>query len=436
MRVHEILMVTTLLFGAGALAACDQDAKPKQEPAAAQSPAELARTIEIDRDSPPRKTTDGQVLPFEALGPVAIIDDDVIGAEEFNAKIDKLVRIAGANFPPQMAQVYKQQMLQRVVDEHLLQEEIERAKIVIKDEDIQKEYDSFVARFKNKEQFDMYFKRTGMSEEEMREDIRARLSQQELLDASEVSDAEVKKFYDENVDRFREEEEVKARHVLFKLPKDADDKAVKAAEKKAMKVIKEAKKEGADFGEIAKEYSEGPSAERGGDLGMFPRKRMIEAFSNAAFKLEPGEISEPVRTDFGVHVIKVEERKPEKIKPLDEVKEMIEQTLIATKLREGMTTKLTEIKNKRKIELLEDNIRLNVKVPAQPAIPGLGGPGGAHGAHGHPHGAGGAHPLPHGAGDGHDHAAEVKSDRPIIIPGTKPADLKPADIKPAVDVEK
>lgn len=397
MRVRDILMATAILFGAASITACD-DSKPTdtKEPAAAQSPDKLAETIKNNKADD--KTTQGDSkLPFEATGPVATIDGKEISAERFNAEVDKLMRLTGGNLPPQMAQFYKKQMLQRVVDENLLEEAVEAKKITVSDEEVQKEYDKFVARFPSKEQFEMYFKRSGMSEEELRSDLRKRMRHEKLLSDTSVSEADIKDFYDKNVERFTEEEQVKARHILFKVAKDADDKTVKAAEKKAKDVEKLAKKKDADFGELAKEYSEGPSAPRGGDLGMFPRKRMVKPFSDAAFELKPGQISGPVRTDFGYHIIKVEEKKDAQVKSLDEVKEMIELNLTSTKIREGMNKLLNELKSSRKIELKEDNIRVNVKAPAQPMIPGMGG----HGGHGHDHGANADHshdkPAPGGA---------------------------------------
>lgn len=385
MRVRDILMATAILFGAASITACD-DTKPtdKKEPAAAQSPDKLAETIKNNKEEAKEGDTK---LPFEATGPVAVIDGKEIPAERFNAEVDKLMRLTGGNLPPQMAQFYKKQMLQRVVDEYLLEEAVAAKKITVTDEDVQKEFDKFVARFPSKEQFEMYFKKSGMSEEELRGDLRKRMRHEKLLSDTSVSEADIKDFYDKNLERFTEEDQVKARHILFKVAKDADDKTVKAAEKKAKEIEKLAKKKDADFGELAKEHSEGPSAPRGGDLGMFPRKRMVKPFSDAAFELKPGEISGPVRTDFGYHIIKVEEKKDAKVKSLDEVKEMIELNLTSTKIREGMNKLLTELKSSRKIELKEDNIRVNIKAPAQPMIPGMGG----HGGHGHPHGGGADH---------------------------------------------
>ncbi len=415
MRVRDILMATAIIFGAASITACDNKAPTdKKEPAAAQSPdkpVETAeKTDEKKEDAKDAKTADAKKLPFEATGPVAIIDGKEIPAERFNSEVDKLMRLTGGNLPPQMAQFYKKQMLQRVVDEYLLEEAVTAKKITVTDEDVQKEYDKFVARFPSKEQFKMYFERSGMSEEELRADLRKRMRHERLLDDVSVSAADIQEFYDKNIDRFKEEEQVKARHILLKLDKTADDKTIKAAEKKAKEIEALAKKKDADFAALAKEYSEGPSAPRGGDLGLFPRKRMVKPFSDAAFELKAGEVSGPVRTDFGYHIIKVEEKKPASTKQLDEVKDMIEHNLANGKIREGMNKLLKELKDKHKIELKEDNIKLNVKAPKSPMIPGLGGHGHGHG--GAPDGHG------HGANDGHGHAA------PAGKPAAKPADKK------------
>lgn len=185
MRVRDILMATAIIFGAASITACDETPEKTQDPAAAQSPDKMAETIEKDaepkKDAEPTKTADGKALPFEATGVVATVDGEEITAARFNSEVDKLMRLTGGNLPPQMAQFYKKQMLQRVVDEYLLDAEVAKKKVTITDEQLQEEYDKFVARFPSKEQFEMYFKRSGMSEEELRKDLRKRMSHERLL---------------------------------------------------------------------------------------------------------------------------------------------------------------------------------------------------------------------------------------------------------------
>lgn len=120
-----------------------------------------------------------------------------------------------------------------------------------------------------------------------------------------VEDDEVKTYYEENQAEFYSPETVEARHILIQLDKDADEKAVEAARMRAAEIHARALK-GEDFAELAKQFSEGPSKGQGGYLGTFGRGRMVKPFEDKAFSLQAGEISAPTRTDFGWHIIKVE----------------------------------------------------------------------------------------------------------------------------------
>lgn len=142
------------------------------------------------------------------------------------------------------------------------------------------------------------------------------------------SDADVTAYYERvKDDRFAQPDEVRARHVLVAVKPDADDAAKAAARKKAEDILAKAKG-GADFALLAKESSDDPgSKDAGGDLGFFPRGRMVPEFDAVAFTLEPGQVSEIVESPFGLHVIKVEEKRQAGTKPLEEVREQIVRTL-------------------------------------------------------------------------------------------------------------
>ncbi|MEJ2658146.1 MAG: SurA N-terminal domain-containing protein, partial [Desulfobacterales bacterium] len=120
-----------------------------------------------------------------------------------------------------------------------------------------------------------------------------------------LTDEELRDYYDENLESFKKPETVVARHILLKLKPDADPETVKKVKEKALKIVKLAR-EGKNFAELAKKYSEGPTRNNGGYLGEFTKDSMVKPFADKAFSMKPGEISEPVRTRFGWHIIKVE----------------------------------------------------------------------------------------------------------------------------------
>jgi peptidyl-prolyl cis-trans isomerase D len=139
----------------------------------------------------------------------------------------------------------------------------------------------------------------------------------------QVTDDEMADYYEFNLDQYRQDEQVKARHILFLLDPNASPEKVAEVRAKAEAVLAKAREPEADFAKLAEENSEGPTAPKGGDLGWFGRAQMVGPFSEAAFALKKGEISDLVRTDFGLHIIKVEDKKPAQTKAFEDVKEEI-----------------------------------------------------------------------------------------------------------------
>ncbi|MDL1978504.1 MAG: SurA N-terminal domain-containing protein [Deltaproteobacteria bacterium] len=141
-----------------------------------------------------------------------------------------------------------------------------------------------------------------------------------------VTEDEIGNYYELNTEEFSTPKSVKARHILFMLPEDASPEQVEEARKRAADCLEKARGE-EDFAALARKYSEGPTKDRGGDLGTFSPGRMVKPFEDAAFSLSAGEISDLVRTKFGWHIIKVEELNEARQTPLDEAKENIRRTL-------------------------------------------------------------------------------------------------------------
>ena len=140
----------------------------------------------------------------------------------------------------------------------------------------------------------------------------------DFVDAAEVSQADLEKYYRRNRGAFEVAEEVRAAHILIKLAQDADSEK-RAAKRAEIDAILEKARAGEDFAALAKRYSEDSSKSSGGDLGFFPRGRMVKPFENAAFSLPVGEVSDVVTSQFGYHIIKVLDRKEPRVKSLEEV---------------------------------------------------------------------------------------------------------------------
>jgi len=139
-----------------------------------------------------------------------------------------------------------------------------------------------------------------------------------------VSDADIKSYYDQNIKHFQDEEQRRASHILIAVNKDASEADKAAAKAKAEKLLATLRQHPDQFAELARENSDDPgSAAQGGDLDFFGRGMMVKAFEDEAFKLKQGEISDLVPSEFGYHIIKVTAIKPASTRPLDQVKEQI-----------------------------------------------------------------------------------------------------------------
>ncbi len=158
------------------------------------------------------------------------------------------------------------------------------------------------------------------------------LNPQNYLDKLKILEEDIADYYESNLDKFRTPQTVQARHILMRVDQNATPEQVKDARQRIEDALKLAR-DGQDFAELAAEYSEGPTKSKGGDLGTFRRQDMVKPFSDKAFSMQAGEISEPVRTDFGWHIIKVEKVNPATVQSLDEARTEIEDKLKADRSR-------------------------------------------------------------------------------------------------------
>jgi parvulin-like peptidyl-prolyl isomerase len=180
-------------------------------------------------------------------------------------------------------------------------------------------------------------------QERVKKELAIQVWQKQQLDKVNVSNKELKNYYDKNKEEFNEKESVHARHILVKTEDEA---------KSILKDLKSLKGEALKnkFIELAQSKSTGPSGPKGGDLGYFAQGQMVPEFNDKVFNMKVGEVSEPVKTQFGYHVIYLEDKKAKKILAFTEVKSFIEQRLKMEKFKVVMQEKMLKLKNKAKIE--------------------------------------------------------------------------------------
>ena len=247
-----------------------------------------------------------------------------------------------------------QKILDQLIEMEILLQESQKQKIQITDTSVADHLAKFKARFPSAEAYEKALKKLNISETDLKEKTMKGLAVQELIEKQvtskiEISDADRRGFYDSNPNFLEQPEQIEARHILIK----SDPKDEKAQQEKALEKIKEAQqqvKAGEDFADLAKKYSEGPSGKNGGDLGYFGRGQMVKPFEDAAFGLEPGQISDIVKTRFGYHLIMVTGKKAARTIPYEEVKEKIGPHLKQQKSSESIKVYIEKLKKEAKIE--------------------------------------------------------------------------------------
>jgi foldase protein PrsA len=216
-------------------------------------------------------------------------------------------------------------------------------------------------------------KANGLDMAGFRSQVREQLEVERVVqvvtrETAAVPDAEVRKYYDEHTSLYDKKQEVRARHVLVK-----DEATAKTVQAKL--------KGGADFAGVAKAYSEDPgSKDSGGDLGYFQRGRMVKEFEEAAFKTPVGQLTPIVKTQFGFHILKVEDKREPRLQPFKEVEAEIRDNMASERRRSAFSAWLEQRKQAAKIEFQ----------PGYKPVPKAVDPG-EDGGH------------EHGPGDGHGH---------------------------------
>jgi peptidyl-prolyl cis-trans isomerase C len=179
-----------------------------------------------------------------------------------------------------------------------------------------------------------------------------RLLETEIGSKITVTPEQVNEFYANNPDQFQQPERVRASHILFGVPEGADEAGRQLARTRAATVLKDLRA-GKDFAEAARLHSQDDgSARNGGDLGYFQPGQMVAAFDKAAFSLQPGQMSDLVETEFGVHIIRVADRQAARTLPLDEIRPQLQQFIVEQRRQEQTEAFVNTLKAKSTIEIL------------------------------------------------------------------------------------
>jgi len=290
-------------------------------------------------------------------GPVARVNGNEIPAIELK-RAQKILQPgqSAARLSADEQKELDRKLVDQIVSAELLFETARKLEIKDLDKQVDAKMALARARFATDEDFAAAIHDLDMTEKDLREYTRrdviiANFVTATIVPKITVSEEECKKFYDQNISEFHQDEKVRASHILCGIDAKASAEDKKKAREKAEKLRKELIG-GADFAKLARENSSCPSSKQGGDLGFFGRGQMVQPFEQAAFALKPGEISDVVETPYGYHIIKQTERTKADTAPFDVVRSKIEEHLKNRKVNAAVEDLVTELRKTAKIDIL------------------------------------------------------------------------------------
>ncbi len=293
--------------------------------------------------------------PIDLKDPVAIVNDEKISKAQLEEAFNNAVKMSGMDVskltPDQQLAGYHK-LLDDLITEKLLK--AKSADYKITDADVTAELDKVKKNFPTEDAFKEQLKQAGQTEEKLKVLIKDGLAQRKWIDSQiagkvEVTDADAEKFYKANLKEFEQPDQVRASHILFMVPQGAPDSEVKKKQEAAEKAYERAKK-GEDFAKLATELTEEPNGkERAGDLDFFSKEQMVPEFAAAAFSAKVGEVTKPVKTQFGFHVIKVTDKKPAGTVPFDQVKPQLVAYLKSQKQQAAVQEVVAKLRSDAKI---------------------------------------------------------------------------------------
>jgi peptidyl-prolyl cis-trans isomerase C len=295
-------------------------------------------------------------------GDAARVNDEMISYQRFQGfyveyRNSKGVQVGARGDQLELLKQLRAEAMDLMIEQELVKQAAEEAGIEADREAVDAQIQDLRAVFDSDDQFRMKLEADGYTEDSFRRHIERMTAGMIYLDriradAADVRDAEVETFYEENEYRLTLPEQVRVRHILLKW-KPLGTQDDRAAIRAQMQPVLERARAGEDFAALAREISE-DSATRanGGDTGLFPRGTMVPAFEDVAFSLQPGAVSEPVDTVFGVHILKLEERTVPHLLPLEDIREQLRDYVREEKMMAAVESRIEELRASADVEVL------------------------------------------------------------------------------------
>jgi peptidyl-prolyl cis-trans isomerase C len=345
-RTLAAVLATVLLIGG---AACRNAA------AAQTSTANTAQQAPGQPAAAPSAATAPKPMPAELPAVLARVNGEDVTRADLERLIKNMELSSRQKVPAERRDEILRRFLDQLITYTLLRQESKARNIEVTGAEVDARIAGMRKQFPDEAKFQQALSERGMTVERLQADSRVdmvieKMMRAEAANLPAVTDDEARAFYQKNSKNFQQPETVRASHILF-LTKSADDAAKKQLRTQAESVLSQAKS-GTDFAQLARDHSKDGSASQGGDLGFFPRGRMVPPFEQAAFALQVGEISGIVESQFGYHIIKLTDRRPASTATFEQVSAKIRDYLTEQKRREHAEAFIAVLKKKARIEVL------------------------------------------------------------------------------------
>jgi peptidyl-prolyl cis-trans isomerase C len=354
--VGSILLVLVLLI---LPAGCGKDEKPADTAAAPQqAQAPPAVPLPAATAGPEAPAAAATALPVPA-DVVVEVDGTRLTQGQIDAILKKRLASVKEKLTAEQKKKLRGDLRKRIIDDFvtrtLLANEIKRRNVKASEQEINEAIQQVKGTLQPGTTLEDLMKQSGTSQAQLREEIAFGVKLDKLVKSSmgkqgKPTDKEISAFYEKNKKTFTIPESVRARHILI-AKATGDDEKVKAEKKAKAEDVRKQLLAGGNFMELAKKYSECPSKEHGGDLGEFPRGQMVKPFDQAAFSQKVNEIGPVVETDFGYHIIQVQEHNAVRPMPLEKVKDRVSLYLEHQKKNQALGALVKKLQTTAKIML-------------------------------------------------------------------------------------
>ncbi|WP_457621610.1 peptidylprolyl isomerase [Persephonella sp.] len=249
----------------------------------------------------------------------------------------------------------REKAIKNLIYRELLYYEAKKKGLKVTDEEIDKLMEQLIKQYKSKENLEKLLKETGLTLEDFKKELEKRLLVEKLIKeyiTVSLTEKDLKEYYEKNKEKFKEPASVKARYIYIKID-PTDPEGRKKAREKAKKAYQEIK-EGKDFGDVAYRYSDDLSRIKGGDIGYVHKGRFPKQIEEKIYNLDIGQVSEIIETDTGLHIVKIEGKRPSRLVPFEEIKDKLKKELTQSMQEKKFNELIEDAKKHLKVEIYEE----------------------------------------------------------------------------------